>query len=73
MTTPKHGGCRVCGRTDVDLKADATLRMHVHANRKGSSFLAPTSGRCDGAGRPPKGLLGRYAESVLTTPEEAPR
>jgi hypothetical protein len=60
-----HKGCRVCGRTDVTLKANNTLRMHVHANRKGSSLLGPTSGRCDGANHPPKGALGTYAKRVI--------
>lgn len=60
-----HGGCRVCSRTDVKLKADETLRMHVHAQLKGSSFLAPRGNRCRGAGHPPKGVLGRYAVATI--------
>ncbi|MDH2424790.1 hypothetical protein [Sphaerisporangium sp. TRM90804] len=62
-----HKGCRVCGRTDVGLKKDETLRMHVRADRKGSSFLFPDGNRCPGAGYPPKGTLGRYARAVLET------
>jgi hypothetical protein len=37
--------CRVCGRTDVGLKKDGTLRMHVRPDRKGISFLHPTANR----------------------------
>jgi hypothetical protein len=66
MTDQTHQGCRVCGRTDVQLKADGTLRMHVHAQRKGgNSFLMPSSGRCEGAGEPPKGVIGGYATRVI--------
>lgn len=64
-STETHEGCRVCSRTDVTLKADGTLRMHVHANRKGSSFLFPGGNRCHGAGEPPKGVLGHYAKRVI--------
>lgn len=64
-TTTTHEGCRVCGRTDVSLKADGTLRMHVRADRKGSSFLFPDGNRCRGAGHPPKGVLGRYAKATI--------
>lgn len=65
--TKAHEGCRVCGRTDVTLKADSTLRMHVNAAYKGSGFLRPGGSRCDGAGEPPKGVLGAYALAVLET------
>lgn len=65
MSDQQHAGCRFCGRTDVGLKKDGTLRMHVRADRKGSSFLGPTSNRCHGAGHPPKGVLGHYAQRVL--------
>lgn len=61
----EHEGCRVCGRTDVGLKKDGTLRMHVRPDRKGSSFLGPASNRCHGAGEPPKGVLGHYAQRVM--------
>ncbi len=60
-----HGGCRVCSRTDVSLKFNGTLRMHVRADRKGSSFLFPDGNRCPGAGYPPRGVLGAYALAVL--------
>lgn len=49
-----HSGCQVCGRRDVGLKKDGTLRQHVHADQRGSSFMAPKSGRCEGAGKLPK-------------------
>ncbi|MFF0864193.1 hypothetical protein ACFYUV_20710 [Nonomuraea sp. NPDC003560] len=65
MSDEEHKGCRVCGRVDVGLKKDGTLRMHVRADRKGSSFLGPTSNRCHGAGEPPKGVLGHYAQRVV--------
>lgn len=61
----EHGGCRVCGRTDVRLKKDGTLRQHVHAAYKGSGFLRPGGSRCDGVGEPPKGVLGHYAQRVV--------
>lgn len=61
---PEHGGCPVCSRTDIGLKKDGTLRMHVHANRKGSSFLTPHSGRCDGAGKPPKPSAEQSGEAL---------
>ncbi len=50
----EHNGCSECGRTDVGLKKDGTLRMHVHAHLKGQSFLVPSGNRCRGAGKPPK-------------------
>ncbi|MBN6054549.1 hypothetical protein JYK22_21585, partial [Nonomuraea sp. RK-328] len=65
MSTKTHQGCRVCGRTDVSLKKDGTLRQHVHAAYKGSGFLRPGGSRCDGVGHPPKGVLGHYAQRVL--------
>lgn len=66
MSEQAHKGCRVCGRTDIGLKADGTLRMHVHAARKGgNSFLMPRSGRCEGAGEPPEGVIGVYAARVV--------
>src|SRR5690242_10434716 len=65
MSTDKHDGCRVCDRKDVTLKADGTLRMHVRADRKGSSFLGQASNRCHGAGEPPKGVLSHYAQRVV--------
>lgn len=65
--TAAHAVCRVCRRTDVQLKADQTLRMHVHADRKGSSFLLPGSGRCPGAGHPPKGVLGALIHGAAST------
>lgn len=61
----KHKGCRVCGRTDVGLKKDGTLRQHVNAAYKGSGFLRPGGSRCDGVGHPPKGVLGTYARTVV--------
>ena len=61
----EHEGCRVCGRTDVGLKRDGTLRQHVHAAYKGSGFLRPGGSRCDGVGHPPKGVLGHYAKQVI--------
>jgi len=65
-STETHEGCRVCGRTDVDLKKDGTLRMHVRPERKGSAFrFFPSGNRCDGAGHPPKGVLGHYAQRVI--------
>jgi hypothetical protein len=64
-TATEHKGCRVCGRTDVGLKKDGTLRMHVHAAYKGSGFLRPGGSRCDGVGHPPKGALGTYARTVV--------
>ncbi|MFI7691748.1 hypothetical protein ACIBQ6_21955 [Nonomuraea sp. NPDC049655] len=65
MSDEEHAGCRVCGRTDVGLKKDGTLRQHVHAAYKGSGFLRPGGSRCDGVGHPPKGVLGRYALAVI--------
>lgn len=65
MSNEEHEDCRVCGRTDVGLKKDGTLRMHVRPDRKGISFLHPTGNRCHGAGEPPKGVLGHYAQRVL--------
>lgn len=67
MTTQTiaHAGCRACARTDVQLRADQTLHAHVRPDSKGSSFLLPSSGRCPGAGHPPKGVLGAYAQAVL--------
>lgn len=64
-SSDEHGGCRVCGRTDVTLKADETLRHHVHTFAKGSSFLRAQGGRCGGSGHPPKGVVGRYARRVV--------
>ncbi|GHE41955.1 hypothetical protein GCM10017673_50180 [Streptosporangium violaceochromogenes] len=61
--TTTHAGCRVCRRTDVQLKGDQTLRVHVRPDSKGSPFLLP--GRCPGAGHPPRGVLGAYAQAVL--------
>lgn len=65
MGEGKHAGCRICERTDVDLKKDGTLRRHVHAALKDSSSLRPGGSRCDGVGHPPKGVLGHYAKRVL--------
>lgn len=67
MTAPTttHAGCRVCRCTDVRLRADRTLRVHVRPDSKGSSFLLPGSGRCPGTGHPPRGVLGAYAQAVL--------
>ncbi|MFF4417062.1 hypothetical protein ACFYY8_31465 [Streptosporangium sp. NPDC001559] len=64
--TTTHAGCRVCSRTDVRLKVDQTLRMHVRADLKGgNSFLLPGGNRCSGASHPPKGVLGAYTKAVL--------
>lgn len=64
MNEEEHAGCRVCGRTDVGLKKDGTLRMHVRA-KGGNAWLRPGGNRCHGAGEPPKGVLGHYAKQVL--------
>lgn len=73
MSDEKHGGCRVCGRTDVTLKADGTLRMHAHT-KGGNAWLRPGGNRCHGAGEPPKGVLGdapNYSETPIDFPREA--
>ncbi|MFI6496869.1 hypothetical protein [Nonomuraea typhae] len=56
MSEQTHQGCRVCGRTDVSLKKDGTLRQHVNAAYKGSGFLRPGGSHCDGTGQPPLDL-----------------
>ncbi|TYB69697.1 hypothetical protein FXF51_05920 [Nonomuraea sp. PA05] len=66
MSEEKHQGCRACDRTDVSLKADGTLRMHVRS-KGGNAWLAPGGNRCHGAGEPPKGVLGHYAKQVIAT------
>lgn len=50
----EHGGCQACGRTDVTLKKDGTLRHHVHEDAKGSAHVSPYGSRCEGSGKPPK-------------------
>ncbi len=49
-----HGGCQTCGRTDVSLKKDGTLRHHAGQSGRGSSFLSEREYRCKGSGKPPK-------------------
>ncbi len=59
VTQDEHGGCSVCGRTDVTLKKDGTLRMHVRADAKGNSHAMSWTSlgpRCSGSGKPPKSV-----------------
>jgi hypothetical protein len=65
VTETPHGGCRACGRTDVQLKKNDTLREHVHAKTKSSSFLWTRSRSCEGSWHPPKDVLGLYAKNVV--------
>lgn len=47
----EHGGCSVCGRTDVSLKKNGTLRAHVHGDHRGMQVFV---GQCKGSGQPPQ-------------------
>lgn len=65
MSDETHQGCQVCGRADIGLKRDGTLRHHVDAAHKGSGFLLPGGSRCRGTGHPPQGEVGPYAKQAL--------
>lgn len=54
MSEQEFAGCQVCGRKDVTLKKDGTVRHHAPTSSRGSSFLSERQYRCDGAGKPPK-------------------
>lgn len=54
MTTDTlHNGCPVCGRTDVQLKKDGTLRHHAGPTNT-PTHDGRRAYRCGGAGKAPK-------------------
>lgn len=54
MSEQEFAGCQVCGRKDVTLKKDGTVRHHAPASSQGSSFLSDRQYRCGGSGKLPK-------------------
>jgi hypothetical protein len=46
MSEQEFAGCQVCGRKDVGMKKDGTVRTH--------GWVQPSGNSCDGSGKLPK-------------------